>query len=252
MSVNPISNLMTYSQPEVRREDYLAAALDALSAAFPGDSVGWNRFNGVTGAVEMIGTPPEVFGPDAATAAALARVDDHPMVVSYMIDQDGMTPRRLSDLVSLTDLHRTDAYHELLHPVDAEYQFTVLTTRATRTAAACWTFNRRDHDFTDNELDLATHLQGMLVLIEQTWSMTDRLPADSPLTDRESQVLALVGYGLTARAIGSRLGISIRTVHTHLEHIYRKLGVTDRLVAVTIARDLGIIDRPHPAGPNRN
>lgn len=243
MSVNPMSDLMIYSQPNVRREDYLAAALDALSAAFPGESVGWNRFDAVTGAVEMKGTPPEVFGPDAATAAALARVDDHPMVVSYLLNADGMTPRRMSDLVSLTDLHRTNAYHELLHPVDAEYQFTILSARATRTAAATWTFNRRDHDFTDNELDLATHLQGMLLLIEQTWSMTDHLPTDSPLTDREAQVLTLVGFGLTARAIGNRLGISVSTVNKHLEHAYRKLGATDRLVAVTVARDLGIIDR---------
>ncbi|ANF30724.1 hypothetical protein A0130_02655 [Leifsonia xyli] len=184
MSVDPTATLTLYAQPGVTRADYLSAALDALSHTFPGESVGWNRFDAVTGEVEMVGTPPEVFGPDAATAAALARVQDHPMVVSYMINLEGMEPRRLSDLVSLTDLHRTDAYHELLHPVGAEYQLTVLSHRPARTAAATWTFNRTSHDFTDNELELATHLQRILVLIEQTWGVTDHLPEESPLTPR--------------------------------------------------------------------
>ncbi|MEV8215459.1 LuxR C-terminal-related transcriptional regulator [Leifsonia sp. NPDC077715] len=71
--------------------------------------------------------------------------------------------------------------------------------------------------------------------------MTADLPADSPLSPREAQALALVGTGLTARAIGYRLGISESTVHKHLEHAYRKLGVTDRVLAVTAARQLRII-----------
>ena len=241
MTSDVFPQLLTYSQPGIRREDYLAAALEALSATFPGESVGWNRFNAITGEVEMTGTPPEVFGPDAATAAALARVDDHPMVISYMVNGEGMEPRRLSDLVSLSELHRTDAYHELLHPVGAEYQLTLLSHRPARTAAATWTFNRTGHDFTDNEVELATRLQGMLVLIERTWAVTDHLPEDSPLTPRETQILALVGAGLTAHAIGYRLGISERTVHTHLEHAYRKLGVNDRMLAVTTARRLRLI-----------
>ncbi|WP_285113736.1 LuxR C-terminal-related transcriptional regulator [Leifsonia sp. fls2-241-R2A-40a] len=236
MSVDPTATLTLYAQPGVARADYLAAALEALSAQFPGESVGWNSFNTVTGAVEMMGTPPEVFGPDAATAAALASLNDHPMVISYMVNGEGMAPRRMSDLISLTDLHRTEAYHQLLHPTGAEYQLTVLSHRATRTAGATWTFNRTSHDFTDNEVELATHVQRMLVLIERTWVATTQVSEESPLTAREAQVLALVGNGFTARAIGYRLGIAESTVHTHLEHAYRKLGVSDRMLAVTTAR----------------
>ena len=241
MRVDAISDLLLYSQPGVRREDYLAAVLDALAAVFPSDSAGWNKLDLDAGKVELAGFPPEVFGPDAPTAAALVRVEDHPMVISYLQNQEGSEPRRLTDLVSLTDLHRTDAYHELLHPVDAEYQFTLVTERLGARTAACWTFNRRSHDFTDDELDLAIHLQGMLAIIEKTWTMTTSLPVGTPLTKRELEVLSLVAHGLTAHAVGFRLGISEKTVRKHMENAYRKLHVSDRVLAVAAVHQLGLI-----------
>ena len=52
------------------------------------------------------------------------------------------------------------------------------------------------------------------------------------LTARERGVIMLLGDGMTAVAIAHRLCISPRTVHKHLENIYAKLGVRDRLGAV--------------------
>jgi DNA-binding CsgD family transcriptional regulator len=57
------------------------------------------------------------------------------------------------------------------------------------------------------------------------------------LTAREAQVLAALAEGLTAHAIAHRLGTREATVRKHLEHVYAKLGVSDRLAAVTLARD---------------
>jgi class 3 adenylate cyclase/DNA-binding CsgD family transcriptional regulator len=48
------------------------------------------------------------------------------------------------------------------------------------------------------------------------------------LTRMESDVVALVGEGLTNREIGARLLISRRTVESHLGHVFRKLGVRNR------------------------
>ncbi|MEP6462542.1 MAG: LuxR C-terminal-related transcriptional regulator [Frankiaceae bacterium] len=64
------------------------------------------------------------------------------------------------------------------------------------------------------------------------------------LTARELSVLAVLAEGLSADAIGRPLGISQRTVAKHLEHIYRKLDCNDRLVAVTLARQLGLLSPP--------
>lgn len=61
------------------------------------------------------------------------------------------------------------------------------------------------------------------------------------LTTRERQVLQLAAEGLTARAIGRRLGVGGRTVETHLRHAYAKLRVTCRVRAVLAARDAGLI-----------
>ena len=55
---------------------------------------------------------------------------------------------------------------------------------------------------------------------------------ESALTQREQQVLELVAAGRTDAAIGHLLGCSRRTVGKHLEHAYRKLGVSSRAAAV--------------------
>lgn len=60
------------------------------------------------------------------------------------------------------------------------------------------------------------------------------------LTQRESEVLALMVSGLSNRAIASKLVVSDETVKSHIRGIYRKLDATDRSQAVAIALREGI------------
>jgi DNA-binding NarL/FixJ family response regulator len=60
------------------------------------------------------------------------------------------------------------------------------------------------------------------------------------LTQRESEVLALMVAGLSNRAIAGRLTVSEETVKTHARGIYRKLNVADRSGAVAAALREGI------------
>jgi DNA-binding NarL/FixJ family response regulator len=60
------------------------------------------------------------------------------------------------------------------------------------------------------------------------------------LTQRESEVLALMVAGLSNRAIAGRLTVSEETVKTHARGIYRKLDVPDRSGAVAAALREGI------------
>ena len=54
-------------------------------------------------------------------------------------------------------------------------------------------------------------------------------------------MLRLVAEGLPNRAIGARLGVSPRTVGTHLDHIFAKLGVATRTAAAHAARQAGLL-----------
>jgi DNA-binding NarL/FixJ family response regulator len=59
--------------------------------------------------------------------------------------------------------------------------------------------------------------------------------ADIPLTKREGEVLKQLALGLTNKEIAQALGISYETVKEHVQHILRKLGVTDRTQAAVWA-----------------
>jgi DNA-binding NarL/FixJ family response regulator len=66
--------------------------------------------------------------------------------------------------------------------------------------------------------------------------------AQSTLTDRELEILELAAVGLTVKQVGKRLGLSPRTVETHLSRLYRKLGARNRVQALSRAAALGLVD----------
>jgi DNA-binding NarL/FixJ family response regulator len=72
---------------------------------------------------------------------------------------------------------------------------------------------------------------------------TPRMSADVevPLTQRESEVLRQLAHGLTNKEIGLALGISYETVKEHVQHILRKIGVTDRTQAAVWAVRKGLV-----------
>lgn len=63
----------------------------------------------------------------------------------------------------------------------------------------------------------------------------------SPLTEREVEVLRLVGAGLGNQQIAERLYLSPSSIKSHLSHTYGRLGVTRRDAAVAEARRQGLI-----------
>jgi DNA-binding NarL/FixJ family response regulator len=75
-------------------------------------------------------------------------------------------------------------------------------------------------------------------------------PAGEPgeLSPREREVLALVAEGLPNKLIARRLGISEKTVKTHLTSVFRTIGVDDRTQAAVWAMRNGVAPRPGPSG----
>jgi len=71
-----------------------------------------------------------------------------------------------------------------------------------------------------------------------------------PLTDRELEVLTLIGQGLNNRELAVHLGVGAATVKTHIQRILFKLHLRDRVQAVILAYELGLV-QPGPMVPGR-
>ncbi|UQU67634.1 helix-turn-helix transcriptional regulator [Couchioplanes caeruleus] len=103
-------------------------------------------------------------------------------------------------------------------------------------ADAGWVLTRVRGEFSEAELDAASLIAPGLRL---RWRLCAYRPEG--LTTRELDVLRLVAAGLTASAVARHCRISARTVHKHLENAYAKLGCHDRITAVLILRDAGLL-----------
>jgi DNA-binding NarL/FixJ family response regulator len=70
------------------------------------------------------------------------------------------------------------------------------------------------------------------------------------VTDREHEVLALVGRGLTNAEIAEHLHLASPTVKTHVSRLLMKLGARDRAQLVIVAYESGLLDQqPFPHAP---
>jgi DNA-binding NarL/FixJ family response regulator len=85
-------------------------------------------------------------------------------------------------------------------------------------------------------LNEARHLEAVLQPVVNT------SPNASPLSRRESEVLALAAQGLTNKEIAYRLGISERTVQFHMNSVFNKTATSSRTQAVSLALKNGWLE----------
>lgn len=72
-------------------------------------------------------------------------------------------------------------------------------------------------------------------MLEATGHVITKQPQLAGLTEREIEVLQLIATGRSNRQVAAALVISPKTVGAHVEHIYRKAGVSTRAGAALFA-----------------
>ncbi|MGB8682967.1 MAG: response regulator transcription factor [Candidatus Binatus sp.] len=71
-----------------------------------------------------------------------------------------------------------------------------------------------------------------------------RSPASRQLSDRETEIIRCIGLGLRNAEVARRLSIGESTVKTHLNNIFQKLGIRDRVELALYAQRVGLAEGP--------
>jgi HD-GYP domain-containing protein (c-di-GMP phosphodiesterase class II) len=226
------------------------AASAASTLGLPNDDVTLVRRAGLVHDVGKIGVSAGILDkPGPLTAAERERVRTHP----YLTARTFSKPAALAAIGQLAALHHermdgsgypsgltadslpmgarvlaaADVYHALLEPrphraaLPGEAAREVLTTEVKA--------GRLDSDAVRAVLEAAGH------------RVRRQSAHPAGLTAREVEVLVLLARGRTKQQIAVALGISAKTVNTHTEHVYGKIGVTSRGAAALFAMRYGLM-----------
>src|ERR1700733_6428854 len=176
----------------------------------------------------------------AGLMAFEAHLQEHPLLIHYRAGGVG-EPAKISDFLSQERFHRLGLYSEFFRDIPVEYQIAFSLPDNQDGHLTAIALNRAGIDFSEDDRAVLKALSAPLG--NALRRARDRQSAGAALatagadglaalTDREVQVLQLAARGRTNKAIARTFDVSPRTIAKHLEHIYRKLGVTSRAAAV--------------------
>jgi DNA-binding NarL/FixJ family response regulator len=261
-----VLDLIGEVQGMLELDELIDGMLVAIGRNVPSDYVSLNDIGPDTERVISVVVPQP---PEHLYRAFGEYAFQNPLMQRVLETLDGR-PYRFSDVTTTEGLHALDLYREVYAPMGVEHQM-AFTLPATPSRVIAIALSRCDADFTDEERHLIERARPFLIqawrnAIEHT-ALRDELaarplgPAGSDgtavnelrrrgLTERQSEVLALVARGRSNRDAGAILDISERTVQKHLEHCYRVLDVPDRSAAADLVWRL-LADAPTPIGAQR-
>jgi len=185
------------------------------------------------GGVECVGTAAD--GAEALERAAADRPDVVLMDLSMPVLDGVEATRRMADVAPDARVVALTTFADDQHVIDAvdagAVGYLLKDSGPDQLRAAIEAAAR-------GESPLDPKVAGALVAARR-----DRRP-DVSLTAREREVLLLVGEGMANKAIARRLGISEKTVKTHLTNVFAGLGVSDRVqAALWVERNRSRLER---------
>lgn len=234
--------------------DFRRHVLSTITELIPSELTTYNELDLRTSenVWEWEPVPPGV----AKLAEAFAiHMDDNPCVTFFRRTGDGRATR-ISDFLSQRELRRLGYYSEYLKKVSLEHRMSVVVPKGSHAVIAL-ALGRGGRDFSERDRAMLDLLRPHLAQAHDNASTLAQLRDDAvhpvpvegaPLTEesferlgltrREAEVFAGVARGETNEGIAAALYVSPFTVKTHLQHIYRKLGVGSRTEALTRALQL--------------
>lgn len=174
-------------------------------------------------------------------------IDMHPLITWFATTRNPLPWTNARVPHAMIPKRNRAAVHGMLRRIDAEQQLSI-SYRLDGAMHRAFVLARGGCDFDDDDLVVAGYVQRALRAMDYQIELLARLQTgqistatDVGLTGREITVLQLVSGGVSTRVVARLLDCAPRTVEKHLERIYRKLGVADRLNAVRVARMAGVI-----------
>ncbi len=215
---------------------FAAVALPGLAALVGSDVLTYNEIGPAPGQTRYADYPAGALDPSTQPAFA-AHVHEHPLISYYGATGSG-EPVTISDFLSQRRFHRLGLYAEFFRGIPVEHQIAVSLPGPDGQVIGI-ALSRARRDFSEEDRALLSVLRAPLAAAllrarrrcRAAHALNHGVLAD--LTEREGAILRLVAVGRTNAAIAHALNVSPRTVAKHLEHAYRKLGVSSRAAAVS-------------------
>ena len=181
---------------------------------------------------ERMRTHPYLAERTLARAPALASIGALAALHHERLDGSGYPRGLTADAISLSArvLAAAEVYHALTE--ERPYRPAHTTAEAERTVQSEVRAGRLDGDAVNAVLAAAGH------------RVRRRAGLPGGLTPREAEVLVLLARGQSNPAIAAQLVVSRKTVGSHIEHIYTKLGVSSRTEAALFAMRHGLLPEP--------
>jgi len=217
----------------------MTAILETLLTIIPADWVSVNELGSGLSEIRSVVVPALS---DEWMAIYARTAETNPLVIRYRNTLNGRA-LRFSDVATTAELHATTIWQEFYGPLEIEYQMACILSFGSQRMLAIALCRRRDaRDFSDAERDLLDRARPYIIqayrnaldhdqLLTRTYARPGQPARDLSLfglTPRELEVLTLVASGRANAHAAQELGVSAATIKTHLERIYRKLGVNGR------------------------
>jgi DNA-binding CsgD family transcriptional regulator len=242
-----------YAQTDV---DQLPATLLAgLARLIPCEHLAFNEVNGQTNELKLVLQPfvRRIF----ELAPVIEPLLPHHPLLAYYREVPDRRAYQFSDFLSARQFRQTDIYQDFYRHIDTEHQLALFLSERGAASDICIAINRKRREFSERDRTLLDVLRPhfiqaranaqaftaarqqtralaescALLLTEETdFSLAVRAQA-SGLTHREIEVLHWLAEGKTNPEIALILQLSPRTVHKHVEHVFRKLEVDSRHAA---------------------